>query len=169
MYRSKYFEYMNVYNNEGKYIGFIKDIALNYHKAMVIGFKISSNSLFSKDKYILTKDIIAINEKVIVKDFIKGDYLCFKDIKSMDIIDEYGSIIGVVEDFIMDIKDYSIKGIIVNPGIINRILKGKEIILTKETILGNESISYCGHRSKTKLISLAYNGLGDEVSEKDLG
>lgn len=166
MFRVKYFQYMNVYDNKGKYLGFIKDIAIDYHKSIVLGFKLSIKGVFSKERYILVKDIVAMNEKAIVTKSVKDKFLCFSDIKSLDIIDSSGGIVGVLEDLIIDLRDYSIKAIVVNPGILAKITRGKEIILIKETILGDYSIAYLGDRNKVKLISLSAKELGDHSDEK---
>ena len=166
MFRVKYFQYMNVYDNKGKYLGFIKDIAINYHKSRVIGFKLSSKGIFSKERYILSEDIIAMNEKVIDTKSIKDKFLCFSDIKSLDIIDSSGGIVGVLEDLIIDLGDYSIKGIVANPGILIKMMRGKEIILITETILGDYSIAYFGDRNKVKLVSLSTKELGEHNDEK---
>ncbi|MCC5440092.1 PRC-barrel domain-containing protein, partial [Clostridium botulinum] len=42
MYRSKYFKYMNVYYSNGKKVGFIKDILLDFNEERIIGFCVSS-------------------------------------------------------------------------------------------------------------------------------
>lgn len=166
MFRVKYFQYMNVYDNKGKYLGFIKDIAIDYHKSIVIGFKLSLKGVFSKERYILVEDIVAMNEKAIVTKCVKDKFLCFSDIKSLDIVSLSGDIVGVLEDLIIDPKDYSIKAIVVNPGILTKIMKGKEIILINETILGDYSIAYFGDRNKVKLVSLSTKELGEHNDEK---
>lgn len=166
MFRVKYFQYMNVYDNKGKYLGFIKDIAIDYHKSIVIGFKLSLKGVFLKERYILVEDIVAMNEKAIVTKCVKDKFLCFSDIKSLDIVSLSGDIVGVLEDLIIDLKDYSIKAIVVNPGILTKIMKGKEIILINETILGDYSIAYFGDRNKVKLVSLSTKELGEHNDEK---
>lgn len=107
-----------------------------------------------------------MNEKVIVTKSIKDKFLCFSDIKSLDIIDSSGGIVGVLEDLIIDLGDYSIKGIVANPGILIKMMRGKEIILITETILGDYSIAYFGDRNKVKLVSLSTKELGEHNDEK---
>ncbi|STA92221.1 PRC-barrel domain-containing protein [Clostridium cochlearium] len=58
---------MEVYNEKGKRIGFIKDIIIKLEKEEVLGFVIISYNLFKGYSHILKEDIISFGEKIIVK------------------------------------------------------------------------------------------------------
>ena len=59
--------------------------------------------------------------------------------------DKNNIIKGVLEDLVIDKQDLSIKGLVISSGIFDRIIKGKEILLLKECILGEDFILYYGH------------------------
>lgn len=166
MLRTKEFQYMKVENKHGKYLGFVKDIAINYNSKNVIGFKISTFSLFSKDTYVLKEDIVCMNEKLIVEKTIKEDLLCFNDIKFLDVITCKGCMLGVLEDLIIDIKTFTIKAIIVGTGIINKMVNGKEVLLINNTILGEFNVLYYPN-SNIRCFSLPHKLIGVEEYEED--
>lgn len=131
---------MKVMNIKGDVIGFVKDIMIDYAEGKVMGFKISCNKIFSKDCNILVKDVIYMNENIIVEKTSKEEFLSFKDLRHMDILDKEGNIIGILEDILINPSDFSIKAIIVCPGFIYKLFGSKNIILIKDTILGDENI-----------------------------
>lgn len=147
MFKTRDFYLKSVYNINGKKIGLVDDIYIDFYLAKVKGFKISNKSLFSKNNYIAMENIIEIGEDIIVNDTEKGIGLSFKEIKDMEIIDTSNNLKGIVEDLIIDINDYSIKGIIVTSGIIDKMIKGKEVILLNKCILGEKYILYIGNMS----------------------
>ena len=91
------------------------------------------------------EDIIDIGEDVIINSIRKGKGLTFKEIKYMEIIDTLSNIKGVLEDIIIDIQDYSIKAIVISSGLIDKMIKGKQIILLNRCILGEKYILYTGN------------------------
>lgn len=156
MLKTRDFYLLKVYDIKGKYLGVIDDIAINFYKGEVVGFFISSFSLFSKKNYIDKEEIISINEVVIVNSITSYNGLSFKSIKDMDIIDNSNTMRGVLEDLIIEKEDLSIKGIIMSSGIFDKMLKGKEILLLKECVLGEDFILYSGN-SLIRLQSLPHN------------
>ncbi len=82
--------------------------------------------------------------------------LSFKEIKDMDIMDNNNTMRGVLEDLIIEKKDLSIKGIIMSSGIFDKMLKGKEILLLKQCILGEDFILYSGNDA-IRLQTLPHN------------
>lgn len=64
--------------------------------------------------------------------------------------------IGVVEDILVELESFSIKGLVVSTGFIDKILKGKHVILIKETILGEHNILFYGNE-KLCLKSVPHN------------
>lgn len=144
MIRSKDFYMKGVYNSLGKKLGIVEDLFINFFEGKVTGLKISNYSLFSKKNYIDAKDIISIDKVIIVSQSLNETGIEFKSLKGIDIKDKYGVIIGVLEDIIIDEESFSIKGLVVSTGLIERMVKGKEILLISECILAEEYILYLG-------------------------
>ncbi|MEG0238177.1 MAG: PRC-barrel domain-containing protein [Clostridium sp.] len=149
MIRSKDFYMKSVYNVAGKKLGIVEDLFINFFEGKVVGLKISNYSLFSKRIYIKSEDIVAMDKMIIANKNIVNEGLEFKEIKGMDIKDRTGIIRGVLEDVIINEEDYTIKGLVVSTGIIERLIKGKEILLINECILAEEYILYLGQNEIT--------------------
>lgn len=142
MYRSKDFQYMDVFDIKGKRIGFVKDIVLDFHKGNMLGFYVNSYKIFNKNNNVLLKDIVYINKNIVIKRISKGKFLRFKDIKHMDVIDLENNILGILDDLIIDEKTFKITGIIVSTGLLNNFIQGKKIIALDNVILGEENLLY---------------------------
>lgn len=145
--RSKYFYMKKVYDKEGKYLGIIEDLVLDFFCGKIIGFKLSLSSLFSKKNFVPIDKVISINEKVIIEESVKFNGLYFKDIKRLEILNLNGHMLGVLEDLIINRENYNIVGLIVSTGIIEEIIKGKKIFLIEDCILGEQSIMYIGNKN----------------------
>lgn len=145
MFKTRDFYFKNVYSITGKKIGIIEDLYIDFYLGKIVGFKVSNSMLFSKKNYVDIQDIIDIGEEVIINCIRKGDGLTFKEIKYMEIIDTLSNIKGVLEDIIIDIQDYSIKAIVISSGLIDKMIKGKQIILLNRCILGEKYILYTGN------------------------
>jgi len=144
MFKTRDFYFKKVYNIKGKKVGIIEDLYIDFFLGKVVGFKVSNSSFFSKNNYIDMQDIIDIGEDVIIDSMRKGTGLTFKELKYMEIIDKLSNVKGVLEDIIIDIRDYSIKAIVISSGLIDKMIKGKQIILLNRCILGGEYILYTG-------------------------
>lgn len=144
MFKSKDFYLKTIYDNKGKKLGVIEDICLDFYNGKITGFKSSSSGLLSKNSYIDIEDIIEIGESIIVYKTSEEMGLELKSLKNMNVIDVNGFIKGILEDIIIDEYDYTINGIVISSGIIDRLIKGKEILLLDECILGEEYILYTG-------------------------
>lgn len=149
MLKSKDFYMKSVYDVNGKKIGIVEDIFINFYEGKVIGIDISSYSLLSKKNFVKYEDIISIDEEIIVRSSIKYNGIKLKDIKGMEIIDLNGNIKGTVEDLIIRESDFSIKGLLISTGVIDKLLKGKQILLINQCILGEEYILYTGKDNMT--------------------
>ncbi|AWK51276.1 photosystem reaction center subunit H [Clostridium beijerinckii] len=145
MFKTRDFYFKKVYNIKGKKIGIIEDLYIDFYLGKVVGFKVSNSTLFSKKNYVDMEDIIEIGEDIIINSIRKGEGLTFKEIKYMEIIDTLSNIKGVLEDIIIDIQDYSIKAIVISSGLIDKMIKGKQIILLNRCILGERYILYTGN------------------------
>ena len=144
MFKSKDFYLKTIYDNKGKKLGVIEDICLDFYNGKITGFKSSSSGLLSKNSYIDIEDIIEIGESIIVYKTSEEMGLELKSLKNMNVIDVNGFIKGILEDIIIDEYDYTINGIVISSGIIDRLIKGKKILLLDECILGEEYILYTG-------------------------
>lgn len=140
--RRKDFIGMDVFNVEGKKIGNLSDIYLDFFKGKVIGFKVTTFSLFSKEQFVFVEDVLSLNEIMVISKLSKMEGVSFLDIKDLEVINQQGKIIGVVEDLIINIINYSIKGIIVSSGIFHKMFVGKKIILINNCILGDGDLLY---------------------------
>ena len=144
MLKTKDFYLLKVFDIRGKYLGVIEDIYIDFNKGRIQGFLISNYLLFNKRNFIKINDIISIEDVIIIKELNKKEGISFKTIKDMDVKDRNNIIKGVLEDIIIEEKDFSIKGLIISSGIFDRIIRGKEILLPKDCILGEDFILYFG-------------------------
>ncbi|MDO4534809.1 MAG: PRC-barrel domain-containing protein [Clostridium perfringens] len=144
MYRLKDFKYLDIYNCNGKKLGSVNDVAINYSGKSIEGFVISAKFL-SKKNYISKKNIVAIGSSIIAKDMSIYRGLKFSNIKGMEIIDKRGDMLGVVDDIFINEDDFSIKGLMASTGVFHKFIHGKRIFLLEETILGDNNILYYGN------------------------
>lgn len=145
MLRSKDFYLKSVFNVNGKKLGVIKDICIDFFTGRVTGLLVTNYSFFSKRNILNVEDILSMDEDIIVNELQEGEnLLLLSDIKDMDVIDKNNYMKGVVEDIIVDTLDFNIKGIIINSGFIQNIISGKEILLLNRCILGEDYILYLG-------------------------
>ena len=167
MNRTKDFIFVDVLNQKGRKLGFIKDILLDFSEGYVKGFSISSYNMFSKNLTMLIEDILVLNDNILVKKLEKQcSYVKFSSIKHMDIVNKKGDMIGVLEDLIIDIKDFSIKGLIICPGVISKLLRGKEVILIKNCILGEKDILFCEDNKVLSFRSIPRKLIGVDKHEE---
>jgi len=145
MFKTRDFYFKKVYNVQGKKIGMIEDLYIDFYMGKIIGFKVSNSLLFSKKNYVDMEEVIDVGEDVIINSIRKGEGLNFKEIKYIEVIDTCGNVKGVLEDIIIDIKDYSIKAIVISSGLVDKMIKGKQIILLDRCILGESYILYTGN------------------------
>lgn len=145
MFKTRDFYFKKVYNMKGKKIGVIEDLYIDFYLGKVIGFKVSNSMLFSKNNYVEIGEVIDIGEDIIINSIKKGEGLTFKEIKYMEVIDTLSNVKGVLEDIVIDIQDYSIKAIVISSGLVDKMIKGKQIILLNRCILGEKYILYTGN------------------------
>ncbi len=157
MFKSKDFIFMNVVSVDGKKIGFIKDLLIDFNKGKVIGFVISPYKFFHKNLSVLKEDIIYFNKHMVVKKVEKNKYLCLHSFINMDVIDKCSNVFGMVEDITFSCDTFEIKGIIVSSGFITNLLRGKRIMLINELILGEENILYIPNCDESCFKSMPHN------------
>ena len=144
MFRSKDFYLKNIYDLKGNRIGRTRDIFINFSRGEVVGIKVSNFTLKGKKNYLDVKKIISFDEDILVTELENKEGLKFSDIKDMEVIDKAGNVRGELEDLIIDEETFKITGLIISGGIIDKIIKGKEIILINQSILGEDCILYLG-------------------------
>lgn len=137
---------------DGKRVGLIKDIVFcPKEKKMVAflverkGYEILKKVVFIKDVLSLGKDALIINDLNDVKDLRKvQDSPEFKekgDILGLRIYTRSGEEIGVAKDVLLDFTHGKIDGIEVSDGLIQDILKGRNILpLIGKVEFGEENI-----------------------------
>lgn len=157
MYRFKDLKFLDIYDCDGKKIGCVEDIAIDYYEKRVKGFIISSK-VFSKKNYIPVENVLTISDSIIVNKLSSYEGLVFGDIKGFDIMNKGGEMIGVVEEVIIARNDFTLKGLVTATGLFDKFIKGKTILLIGETILGEDSILYFGNINIT-LKSVPHNFL----------
>lgn len=156
MYRVKDFYNKKIYSIQGKKLGVIKDIYLDFHSGIILGFEVNSYSFSNKKNYLDISDVISIDDEVICNELKKGEGLKFSEIKDLEVTTKDGDIKGEVEDIIIDKDSYRIKGIILGTGIVDRMLGGKEVILVQKCVLGDDFIVYLGE-SGVRVRNLPHN------------
>ncbi len=142
--KTKDFYLLKVFDIRGKYLGLIDDIYIDFYNGIIKGFSVSNYMFFSKRNFIKTEDVVYIEDVIIIKELKEKEGVSFRSIKDIDVKDKNNIIKGVLEDLIIDRKDLSIKGLVISSGIFDRIIKGKEILLLNECILGEDFILYYG-------------------------
>lgn len=135
MYRSKDFYMKTIYNAKGKKLGSIKDIYVNLDKKIIDGFEVSNYSFLGKKNFLNTKDINYFEKDKVVGELSKGNGVKFSFFRNIDVVDCTGRLKGVVDDIIVDEESYEIKGIAISPGIIEKVLKGKDIVLPRNIVV----------------------------------
>jgi uncharacterized protein YrrD len=145
MFKTKDFYLLKVYDMRGKYLGIVDDIYIDFFKGKIEGFFISNYIFFSKRNFVKTCDIISLEDVIIARKLSEKVGLSFKSIKDMEIKDKKNIIKGVLEDLIIDKENLEIKGLIMSSGIFDRIIKGKEILLVKNCLLGESFILHYGN------------------------
>lgn len=157
MFKSKDFIFMDVVSVEGKKIGFIKDLLINFNSGKVTGFEISPYKFYHKNVSVLKEDIIYFNKHMVVKKIEKNKYLRLHSFINMDVIDKCRNVFGIVEDITFTCDTFEIKGIIVSSGFIANLLRGKRIMPIKELILGEENLLSLSNSDKYCFKSMPHN------------
>lgn len=141
MYKSKDFQFKRVYNLKNRKLGIVQDLYIDRENGKICGFEIFSLKLSKKKTYLPCENIKKIGEYIIAEKLESEKKLGFSNIKGNEIINKKRIIIGELEDVIID-GDLNIKGIIYSSGVINRLIKGRNVILYSNIEFQNEKIIY---------------------------
>lgn len=142
MYRMRNFIFIKVVGSSGKNLGFVGDIILDFNSRLIKGFTVVSNNILKKDTNVYIQDTLSIEPILIASKLSSIDGLKFNDIRSMDVVDDCGDIIGRIEDIIFYERDFSIKAFVISQGLIYDIFYGRKIIPIQNLILGDKNILY---------------------------
>ncbi|MCD2346079.1 PRC-barrel domain-containing protein [Clostridium guangxiense] len=158
MMRSRDFMFANAYSVDGKRIGRIEDLLLNFNDGTIEGFRINKGSIFNKSICISKDNVICISSKLIVREEeFRGEFVEFKNIKGMETINVDGLILGVVEEIIFDEMNLKIKGLIISKGIFDNIISGKKIILQGNYIIGKNNLLCLAKQEKFNFVRIFHN------------
>ena len=153
LYRIKDFICKDVQDVKGKRIGTIKDIVLDISQNKVIGFEVSATS-FTNDCFIVPiESVLYFDKSFIIEKNNISKRVEFHSIKSLDIVDIFGNMIGVLEDVLLDTKNLKIKGFISSMGFIKSYIYGKSILLSKDLLFGEECILFTPKNKTYSMIS----------------
>jgi len=167
MFRTKDFIMMDVIDINGKKVGFVRDIIIDFHRGEVRGFVVSTYKLMQQTITILKEDIISFNKTMVISNYRKESSLKFSDIKNMDIVNRYGDIIGMVEDILFHEFTFKINGLVVSTGFLKNIIKGKRILLMNSVILGNESILFTSLDNEISFLSVSHRIFTEEECHEE--
>jgi uncharacterized protein YrrD len=155
---------MDIKNVCGIKMGFIKDILVDFNLNKVIGFKISSRGISSKNVSVFKEDIIAFDKYMIVKQSVKDSGLTFREMKNLEVVDLDGNVIGMLEDIMMD-ESLKIKAMLISLGFVRNIIEGKKLLLIRDIIIGDKNILVTKRNDKMSFISSPHEFLGGDRYE----
>lgn len=144
MYRTRDFILMDAISVNGKKLGFVSDLIINFNEKKVIGFNITPKGLFKRNLNVFMKDVLSFTKVMVITKTNRDKFLQFNHIKGMDVIDKKGSILGMVEDILFDKEKFFIKALVLSTGLINNFINGKKILLINDLVLGDENLLYRG-------------------------
>lgn len=136
---------LKVFDSNGKKVGVVCDLAIDYFNGKVMGF-IITKKLFSKRDYVDLTNVISLSDAIMTEGIHVHRGLKFSEIKNFDLINKDGHMIGILEDILID-YDFYIRGLIVVSGLFDKFKNGKRVIQLKETILGEENILFFGNKN----------------------
>ncbi|PWX17398.1 photosystem reaction center subunit H, partial [Clostridium perfringens] len=111
MYRIRDLIGLKVFDSNGKKVGVVCDLAIDYFNGKVMGF-IITKKLFSKRDYVDLTNVISLSDTIMTEGVHVHRGLKFSEIKNFDLINKDGHMIGILEDILID-YDFYIRGLIV--------------------------------------------------------
>ncbi|WP_244833053.1 PRC-barrel domain-containing protein [Clostridium sp. BJN0001] len=142
MYRVKDFYLKKVIDLNGRKLGTIVDVVIDFYKGILLGFKVSNRFILSKRNFVPIDKVIDISDCVIALEAQKNEGIEFKSIKNMEVKNSNGTTKGAIEDIIINKGDFSIKALIVSSGFFDKLINGKKILLINDCILGENFVIY---------------------------
>lgn len=151
---------MDVINIEGKSLGYIEDIILDFNKGKLLGFKIASPNFRKKDGVLYIEDIVSYSDKIIGKVSEKKIHLNLSSIRNLDVINTSGLVIGILEDILIEKEGFLIKAVVISTGFLRNLKFGKKIVLKEQLILGEHSVFYQDSEEKCILYTKIHEPRG---------
>lgn len=135
----------------------IKEIFIDLNKKIISGYEVKCHLKF-KRKFISTDGLTIIDGNIFSNNFSEKRGVSLSQILGLDIFDKVGCLKGDAKDIIVD-KDYkSIRGLISNEGIVNKILYGYKIYLINDIEFEKDKITCCVN--KTVCMNSIFHGIG---------
>ncbi len=125
--------------NDGKRVGVVKNIIFRPKTKTLLAFLLECKSYELKKKVVLAEDILSLGkDAVIIKDLnsLRGlrqakntDELMDKgEVIGLRVYSKAGEDMGVVKDVIFDYKNRTIEGVEISDGLIQDIVKGRNVL-----------------------------------------
>jgi len=167
-YRFRDFYMMEVKSIDGKVIGFIKGIDIEFNNSRVKGFIISSYKFTQRSVKVLIEDIISFNEVMVISRVTRGESLDFNFIRKMEVVDTNSNILGMIEELIFDGNSFIIEGIIVSTGLIKDLIIGKRVFSPKYLILGEKSVLCNDKGKKLSFLNVSHKIAMEESNDEKM-
>lgn len=155
MYKSRDLMKMIVINENSKPKGKVKEIFFDINEKKLIGFEIASMYIWRKKNFIKCSNIINIAGKIRVSKFTaftpdERDFVI-----NHEVYNHEGILLGNISEVLIDEKNYNISAFIVTPGIIEKFVLGKIIILASDIYKKGNYIMY-KNKSSIKFTSMVH-------------
>ncbi len=137
MLKSQDLIFKSVINMDGKEIGFVKDVAIDFYSKKISGLITVSSSILKKNLFVSIKNIVSFNKVILVDGYENKSALKISDIKGLQMFDCKGKILGLVDDVVFQTNTFDIKYIVLSKGFLSNILVGKIIINVNDIIEGD--------------------------------
>lgn len=165
--KTKNYYLMDVRLENGKKIGFIEDLLVDFEKRVVSGFAISPLSSFRRRVCVYTEDIVSSEDVLTIKKVQKYSEKEFKYYKNTNVFDCENKFIGMLEDVIFD-ETYKIKSYVLSGGIIRNIFHGKNIIIPEYLTLEKKRMTYDVDINEISFLSVPHRiFIKESCGEKD--
>ncbi|CAM2982559.1 PRC-barrel domain-containing protein [Hathewaya histolytica] len=167
MYRIRDFYGKNIINEKGKIIGKVVDIIIDINNCNICGFSGKKNGLFSKEFYVLKKDLIYIGESIVTRRLCKKEMFTFNKIKGMEVVNLKGDVIGILEDILFCEEEFKILGLMLCENFFKNYVVGKRIVLLKDIILGESEVLFINKQPYYFYSKLNFSKDKGECDEKN--
>lgn len=155
MYKSKDFKEMIIVNSKNKYQGKVSKILFDINEKKLIGFKINFMFSYHKNNFASTLNIKNITNKIYVSKLTRIKINEDNFIINSEIYDKDGTLMGNISEVLVDENNYNIKAFIVTPGILEKFILGKVIVLASDVYKSGNYIM-CKGKSSIKFFSMIH-------------
>jgi uncharacterized protein YrrD len=142
LYRVRDFIFSEVIGIDGKSMGFVGDLLVDFNSKSIKGFNVVSNSILKKDASVYLENTVSLFPVIIASESNRAQDLKFNDIRTIDVVDKTGNIMGNLEDMIFYEKSFIIRAFVISRGFVYDIVHGRKVLPSKNLILGEKNILY---------------------------